>query len=168
MSPLIMKAAAAAAISFIATPILADYTTTLHPPDVDNQSILASIITAGSSSTTYLLSCPANEADYDCGLGTGITVVEGPSTVACTYSGFENTVTYNCNVDGGTSATCTMSYASSYSTDEASVTGADTSVVDWKGMAVTVTVTAGETYSGPADAGQTTTPAEGGAGDDYG
>jgi hypothetical protein len=56
---------------------------TLHLPNVDPQTILASIITAGPSSTSYFLACPTAAPDFDendCGLGTGITMVEGPKT----------------------------------------------------------------------------------------
>lgn len=81
-------AALAAVLSFAIIPALAQSASsvkTLHLPNFDKQTILASIITAGPTATAYLLTCPTADPNYDdteCGLGTGIRVLEGPSTLA--------------------------------------------------------------------------------------
>jgi hypothetical protein len=81
-------AALAAVFSFAIIPALAQSASsvkTLHLPNFDDQTILASIVTAGPTATGYLLTCPTDDPNYDdtkCGLGTGIRILEGPSTLA--------------------------------------------------------------------------------------
>ena len=49
-------------------------------PQVDMQTIEASVVSAGPTATLYHLTCPKNKAGYDCGLGGGMDVLEGQST----------------------------------------------------------------------------------------
>lgn len=80
-------AAAAAALSCTIIPALAQGTNsiaTVHIPNADPQTILASVVYANPTITSYLLTCltagTAGYDDTDCGLGTGIHMAEGPST----------------------------------------------------------------------------------------
>lgn len=50
-------------------------------PAVDAQTIVGSVINAGPTATTYAVSCPSGTDDADCGLGPGLSVVQGPSTL---------------------------------------------------------------------------------------
>ncbi len=64
-------------------PLLAQSTSvvSLILPDFDNQTILASVISVEATATEYLLACPSGEDATDCGLGPGVTFLQGPSTL---------------------------------------------------------------------------------------
>lgn len=70
-------------ISALAGAVSAESTTVvdLILPMVDQQTILASVVTADATATSYVLNCPPDADANDCGIGTGFTVFEGPSTL---------------------------------------------------------------------------------------
>lgn len=120
----------------------------LHIPDADDQAILASVITANPTATSYLLTCPTDEPAEDCGLGTGIRVLEGPSTLEVHMTLGQTSDDITCRLSGDT-ADC----------DQASkgADGSTTAVMQFQGISswlMPVTVTAGldalATTSGPS------------------
>jgi hypothetical protein len=56
-------------------------TVTLLLPGLDKQTVLGSVITAGPTATSYLLTCPTDAPDDECGLGSGFNFLQGPSTL---------------------------------------------------------------------------------------
>jgi hypothetical protein len=70
--------------ALIVAPVTLAQTTvvTLLLPGFDNQAIEGSVIAADATATTYFLACPSGEDANDCGLATGLTAVEGPSTLS--------------------------------------------------------------------------------------
>ncbi|KAB5572548.1 hypothetical protein GE09DRAFT_1100006 [Coniochaeta sp. 2T2.1] len=110
---------------------------TLHLPNFDDQAILASVITANPTATSYLLSCPTDEPADECGLGTGINVLEGPSTLEVQLTVGELSSDVTCALNGDV-ADC----------DQRAVGpgGLTTMVIKYSGIsswAMPVTVTAG-------------------------
>jgi hypothetical protein len=75
---------------------------TLHLPSFDTQTILASVITANPTATSYLLTCPTDEPDDECGLGTGIEVLDGPSTLEVHITLDQYAVDVWCSLNGDT------------------------------------------------------------------
>lgn len=109
----------------------------LHIPDADDQPILASVITANPTATSYLLTCPTDEPAEDCGLGSGIRVLEGPSTLEVHMTLGQTSDDITCRLSGDT-ADC----------DQASkgADGSTTAVMQYQGISswlMPVTVTAG-------------------------
>lgn len=49
-------------------------------PYGDVQKVVASVIAADATATTYLFGCPAGEDSSDCGFPSSQTVTQGPST----------------------------------------------------------------------------------------
>ncbi|KAB5571924.1 hypothetical protein GE09DRAFT_648791 [Coniochaeta sp. 2T2.1] len=110
---------------------------TLHLANFDDQAILASVITANPTATSYLLSCPTDEPADECGLGTGINVLEGPSTLEVHLTAGERSSDVTCALNGDV-ADC----------DQRAVGpgGLTTMVIKYTGVsswAIPVTVTAG-------------------------
>lgn len=64
-------------------------------PMVDQQSIDASVISAGPTATSYFLACPSGSPSDECGLASGISVLYGPSTL-------EYAMSFTTEVDGAT------------------------------------------------------------------
>ncbi|OIW32210.1 hypothetical protein CONLIGDRAFT_260945 [Coniochaeta ligniaria NRRL 30616] len=101
-------AAIATALSILTAPSLAQATSqaesssivTLHLPNFDDQTILASVITANPTATSYLLTCPTDEPDDECGLGSGIRVLEGPSTLEVHMTLGQITDDVTCSLSG--------------------------------------------------------------------
>ncbi len=67
-------------------PALADPSTvvSLLLPYFDQQTVLGSVIAAGPTATSYFIKCPDatdQQSAQDCGIGTGLTIVQGPSTL---------------------------------------------------------------------------------------
>jgi len=110
---------------------------TLHLPDFEDQTILASVITADPTATSYLLACPTDEPDDECGLGTGIRVLEGASTleVHMTLDGYTDDV--SCSLSGD-AADCNRS-----ARNTAGITIMDVHYEGISTWAMPVTVTAG-------------------------
>lgn len=73
---------------------------TLHLPSFDTQTILASVITANPTATSYLLTCPTDKPDDECGLGTGIEVLDGPSTLEVHITLDQYAVDVWCSLNG--------------------------------------------------------------------
>jgi hypothetical protein len=49
-------------------------------PQVDQQTILASVVSVGPDATAYSLACPPDTDATDCGIGGGFFVTAGPTT----------------------------------------------------------------------------------------
>ncbi|VBB73904.1 Putative protein of unknown function [Podospora comata] len=79
--------------------------TSLFLPGFDTQTIWASVITAQPAAATYSLACPPDADSNDCGLGTGLTIVQGESTFSIDMRGESVTQQYDCNLVGK-EATC--------------------------------------------------------------
>jgi hypothetical protein len=61
-------------------------TVTVLLPEVDQQTIFASVISVGPTATSYFIACPSGENDVDCGLGPGMNLLYGPSVVTFSAS----------------------------------------------------------------------------------
>lgn len=48
----------------------------------EGENFQASVMSVSPGATTYFVNCAKGTDSDDCGLGTGVTVVEGPSTLA--------------------------------------------------------------------------------------
>ncbi|KAH8912615.1 hypothetical protein BR93DRAFT_963771 [Coniochaeta sp. PMI_546] len=126
---------------------------TLHLPNFDDQTILASIITANPTATSYLLTCPTDEPDDECGLGTGIKVLEGPSTLEVHMTLGESTDDVSCSLSGDT-ANCNQSEKG-----PGGLTAIATQFQGISSWAMPVTVTAGLEALTSASGSSTTTSA---------
>ncbi|KAK0704253.1 hypothetical protein B0T21DRAFT_387836 [Apiosordaria backusii] len=74
--------------------------TSLFLPGFDKQTIWASVITAQPTAATYSLACPPDADSNDCGLGTGLTIVQGPKTFSIDIAGDSVTQRYGCDLVG--------------------------------------------------------------------
>ncbi|KAK4197288.1 hypothetical protein QBC40DRAFT_106549 [Triangularia verruculosa] len=90
--------------------------TSLFLPGVDKQTVWASVVTAEATAATYLLACPPDADSNDCGLGTGLTVVQGPSTFSIDLAGESVTQRYGCDLVGS-EARCAGSIISPVGTE---------------------------------------------------
>ncbi|KAK4174941.1 hypothetical protein QBC36DRAFT_332516 [Triangularia setosa] len=72
--------------------------TSIFLPGVDKQTVWASVISAEPTAATYSLGCPPDADSNDCGLGTGFTVVQGPSTFSIDIVGESVTQRYGCDL----------------------------------------------------------------------
>jgi len=77
-SLLLAAATAGATLAAAADPVVVK----ILMPMADSQKIGASVISAGPSATSYFVSCPSGEPSDECGLGSGMKVLYGPSTMA--------------------------------------------------------------------------------------
>ena len=70
-------------LSALAAPALAQTTSSVVDillPGFDEQTILASVVGVDApTKTTLFLACPTDEDETECGLGSGLTIIEGPS-----------------------------------------------------------------------------------------
>lgn len=55
-------------------------------PMLDSQTVMASIEGVDATATSYFLTCPTSESSLDCGLGSGMEVVEGSSVLEVHYT----------------------------------------------------------------------------------
>lgn len=69
-------------ISSLAGSSLAQSTTVVDVliPQVDQQTIFASVVSVGPDATAYSLACPPDTDSTDCGIGGGFLVTAGPTT----------------------------------------------------------------------------------------
>ncbi|KAK4157343.1 hypothetical protein C8A00DRAFT_29771 [Chaetomidium leptoderma] len=76
---------------------------TILMPMADPQSIEASVVSAGPTATSYHITCPTGFSPGDCGLGDGIDLLYGPSTMAYTMTfpgeGAAETAMASCKLD---------------------------------------------------------------------
>jgi len=91
-------------------------TQTLYIPGADTQPLVASIIGADPTATTYLLQCSPGTDSSDCGFDGPVTLTEGPATAAYTFPAeyYDNgtlafTGYQDCALYGTTSAVCVES-----------------------------------------------------------
>ncbi|KAJ4294854.1 hypothetical protein N0V88_005091 [Collariella sp. IMI 366227] len=89
-TPLVLAAGLAAAQSTTVVNLLI--------PAADPQAIVASVISADPTATTYYLKCPDGTDATDCGLADGVSVINGPSTLAYTYLFSENSIIAHCSL----------------------------------------------------------------------
>jgi len=145
-----------------ATLILGQTTTqTLYIPGADVQPLVASVIGADATATTYLLQCSPGTDSSDCGFDGPVTLTEGPATAAYTFpaENFDNgtlafTGYQDCALYGTTSAVCVESAGGA----EANFPGMST--VTYTGTDqpyMPVVVTGAVAQSTPAPASVTTT-----------
>lgn len=104
-------------------------TVSLFLPSFDTQSLVASIISADTTTTTYAVIC-ANLSNKDkCGMPTSITIVEGSSTFAMAYTGSNDLVgLYGYDMTATTEAICSVSIASAYLSEWTGEDGSTTPV----------------------------------------
>lgn len=50
-------------------------------PALWDASMAASVVSAGPTATDYMLSCPSDTPDEECGMTDGIAILYGPSTM---------------------------------------------------------------------------------------
>lgn len=55
-------------------------------PMLDSQTVMASIEGVDATATSYFLTCPTSESSVDCGLGSGMEVIEGESVLEVHYT----------------------------------------------------------------------------------
>ncbi|KAJ5182640.1 hypothetical protein N7492_000256 [Penicillium capsulatum] len=134
-----MRLSAIALLAGVAA-VAADQTVTLFLPGFDAQSIEGKVIGSvrvsrlaypernhslktlqKGSVTSYVLNCPADADENDCGLPeSGYTVIEGPSTLKMSYSYDDFSVNQACDLKGTTSAACSASYVDGGKTSQIS------------------------------------------------
>jgi hypothetical protein len=88
-------------------------TVSLFLMDTDLQTLVASVISANPSTTTYLVGCPTGTDQNDCGYNPPETVKHAGSVYGASLTAAEEqfTMSYECTVytTSGTSAVCTTS-----------------------------------------------------------
>ncbi|PYH94296.1 hypothetical protein BO71DRAFT_353573 [Aspergillus ellipticus CBS 707.79] len=108
--------------------------------DADPQPLAASIIGNDATATTYSVNCPPGTDSDDCGMGPGMTVINGPQTTMIMDDPDEDFwYTCICSLDGTTHAVC----AETASGDGANFPGTSTTTLDEDLELMPVTVTAG-------------------------
>ncbi|KAK4100280.1 hypothetical protein N658DRAFT_106065 [Parathielavia hyrcaniae] len=123
-------------------------------PMADPQTLLASVISADATATSYFISCPTVTSSEECGFADGLEVLNGPSTMNYAMTISETyTLSADCQLQPTANlGVCTASMISGASTS----TTVDT-LSDYSSFFIPVTVTAGlERLSA------TTTPSTGG------
>lgn len=77
-----------AVMSALAGSAIAQSTTVvdLYLYGYEGDDIAASVVDVSPQATTYLVSCPPGTDSNDCGLGAGMTLVQGPSTIGVHYT----------------------------------------------------------------------------------
>ncbi|KAK1256313.1 hypothetical protein MKX07_008572 [Trichoderma sp. CBMAI-0711] len=129
--------------------VLAAQTTTvkLLLPFADPQPLVASVVAADSSATTYAVGCPPGTDSDECGFAESQTITQGPSTYAFTmaYSGDEGSYTEiaHCKLS---SAVDVASCSASVSQDDGNgntMATASVGTVTFLDLQLPVTVTAG-------------------------
>lgn len=55
-------------------------------PMLDSQTVMASVQAVDATATTYFITCPTSESSVDCGLGSGMEIVEGSSVLEVHYT----------------------------------------------------------------------------------
>lgn len=55
-------------------------------PMLDSQTVMASVEAVDATATTYFITCPTSESSVDCGLGSGMEIVEGSSVLEVHYT----------------------------------------------------------------------------------
>ncbi|KAF7530825.1 hypothetical protein G7054_g9471 [Neopestalotiopsis clavispora] len=128
------------ALSFINAALAATSTTSatvsvtsIFLPGFDQQGLVASVITAAPTATAYFVQCNP-DAVVDCGLGSGMTLTEGPSTFEVSINSTDMTISEACQFSSDT-ASCTYSTPGGEPASE-SATGI-------QAMYLNVTITAG-------------------------
>lgn len=108
-------------------------------PEVEQRTIEASVISVGPTATSYFLACPTGEDSLDCGLGAGIRLLEGPSTMEWHMTVPEDQSTYD--------ALCAVNSQNTICTFHVDENGLSTSGVetmtDYFSHKIPVTITAG-------------------------
>lgn len=125
-----------------ATPTTSSVTTSvtsLFLPGFDQQTLVASVITAAPSATQYVVNCAA-AAPSDCGVGKGMTLLEGPFTFSFNVGDTGSTMSEACVISSDV-ASCTYSIGGSEA-DGGPTTGSQTNT-GIKQMYLPVTITAG-------------------------
>jgi len=95
---------------------VAQSTVALFLPGFDSQPLQATIVTAGPSATTYVVACSPGTDATQCGVPSGITVVQGASMYQLSQAFADFTVVIDCSLGGTTGAVCSQ-YGKSPSTD---------------------------------------------------
>lgn len=127
------------------------------PGGVDKQSLVASVVGANPTMTTYVISCPTGTSSDQCGFDPAMTITQGPTTAIMTIESSDGdpveTDIINCTIEGTTRAVCTANtivVSSGQTTSGSSVSALSASDVQF----VPVVVTAGvEKLSSPSATG---------------
>ncbi|EON62695.1 hypothetical protein W97_01919 [Coniosporium apollinis CBS 100218] len=116
--------------------------------DLGISGLVASVITADATATTYKLDCPSNDptnCGYESGYTPTVTAVGGPSTAAMTdkavISGTSVAYTYACDVTNSESGTASGSC--SYTGTSGGVTATTTGSLSARDTYIPIVVTAG-------------------------
>ncbi|KAK4033757.1 hypothetical protein C8A01DRAFT_39765 [Parachaetomium inaequale] len=123
-------------------------------PSFGTEAMVASVISAGPTATSYLVNCPTDTSSEDCGLGDGLKILYGSSTMTYGMTFADtNTYTANCKLDpAANTATCEGGVISDGSTSTVVAV-----FTDYSTFIVPVTVTAGaEKLSGATEANTNT------------
>ncbi|KAH8681365.1 hypothetical protein BX600DRAFT_446379 [Xylariales sp. PMI_506] len=126
-------ATATATASATATSTQTSSVTSIFLPGFDQSSLVASVITAAPSATTYFVQCGGLANSLNCELGSGVTVVEGPSTFDISVNNSDITVSEACVMSSDT-ASCTYTMGD---------TSGQESAAGLASMYLNVTITAG-------------------------
>ncbi|KIW02785.1 uncharacterized protein PV09_05847 [Verruconis gallopava] len=139
--------------------------------DTDPQTLVASVISANPSTTTYLVGCPTGTDQNDCGYNPPETVIHAGSVYGASVTAGEEqfTMSYECTVytTSGSSAVCTTSAGGASANfpgvSTTTVTGTDVSflpVTVTSGASLLASSTAAKATSeaASAGAGSTTSP----------
>ncbi|KAL2024511.1 hypothetical protein VTK56DRAFT_7554 [Thermocarpiscus australiensis] len=106
-------------------------------PLADPQSLAGSVVSAGPTATTYFVTCPTGADSTDCGLGDGVSLVNGPSTASYAMSSGPNTIMAQCKLDHET-ADCTGTIAV-----DGTITSTTERLTGYTSLLLPVTLTAG-------------------------
>jgi len=102
---LALASTASFALAQSSTP--APTTVSLFLLNSDPQSLVASVVSANPSATTYYIACPPDADSNDCGYGPGATITyAAPSAWQGYMSAGDFSYSWSCDVQGSTSAVC--------------------------------------------------------------
>ncbi|RDL33671.1 uncharacterized protein BP5553_08039 [Venustampulla echinocandica] len=138
----------------------ADSTTVLWLIGFDQQPVVASIVGSDSKATTYALACPTPESE-DCGVPTGFTITQGPSTLHYlqTMSDEGHVATYDmgCQITSSKTGTCSGTVVEIESGGQPKTSILTTPIAASDLGGVTVTITAGGKVAATTSAATETT-----------
>ncbi|MCJ1308463.1 hypothetical protein MMC25_002116 [Agyrium rufum] len=86
--------------------VIAQSTIQVFIPGFDLQPLVGSIVASDTAATTYAIACSPGTQSDECGVPGTITLTEGPSTLAYTFSYDSMVAGVSCKLSGTTEADC--------------------------------------------------------------
>ncbi|KAK4185087.1 hypothetical protein QBC35DRAFT_30493 [Podospora australis] len=135
----LLTSATLAAVSAAQQAATTSVTSLIMPMLGDDQTIWASVMSAGPDATQYFIACSPDMDDTECGLANGFTVVNGPSTLSVSMAMVTVTAAFSCKLDGR-NAVCT---GSTTDVEEKTLDIMSETMSNYSQFAYPVTITAG-------------------------